>query len=213
MMINVESLTNQFINLIQDRIIDKEYKPGSQIPTKEIADEFNVSVMPIRQALRELADRGFVVNRARVGFFVADYSIEELLEISQTRRMFELYCLDYFFHSLNAEKFAEIRGNLEAMDMTDVLEYQKNDVMFHREIVLSSHNHFLIQQYYNIEGLLTFCVIFDSDPVGLARSKQEHIAMIDAILAADKADAMAKLAAHLDGVDADLNEEMSHRSR
>ena len=52
MSIHTESITDQCYDLIWKKILNKEYLPGEQIPTKQIAEDNGISVMPVRLALR-----------------------------------------------------------------------------------------------------------------------------------------------------------------
>ena len=97
MSIHTESITDQCYDLIWKKILNKEYLPGEQIPTKQIAEDNGISVMPVRLALRELTNNGIVLNKARVGFFVRDFTNQEMLDISRTRRMYEIYGLENYF--------------------------------------------------------------------------------------------------------------------
>src|ERR1700756_126770 len=49
---------------LRDRITSGQWPPGSPLPSqRELADEFGVSVMTLRQALQLLADEGLIETR------------------------------------------------------------------------------------------------------------------------------------------------------
>lgn len=209
MRINGESLTEQFVRLIMAMIMNRELKAGERIPTREIAAANNVSVMPVHLALRELAERKIVVNRSRVGFFVADYSREELLGISQCRRMFETYCLENFFENLDVEKlqalYASIDGNTG--ERFDILRYQKDDAALHACIVQASGNEFFINQYNQMKDLFSLSLIYDSyDMHNNDLSREDHLRILDCIFRKDRRAAIAELYLHLDRTDQIIRE-------
>ena len=57
---------------LRDRIIGGQWPAGSSLPSqRELADEFGVSMMTLRQALQLLADEGLVGTRHGLGTYVA----------------------------------------------------------------------------------------------------------------------------------------------
>ena len=200
----MNSLSSQFRDLIWGRILRQEYKPGEQIPTKEIAEEFNVSVTPIRLALKELADNGFLFKRARVGYFVVDLTSAELIEISQTRRMFEVYCLSNFFNGLDLEKLHKtykIIYNNKVSNFSKQL-YQGSDKAFHNALVQASANRYLMQQYQRVNDMFaTFVAIDANNTENIIKSRNEHLEILDHIFAGEKEPAIQGLNLHLDRAD------------
>lgn len=203
MNINKESLTEQFVKLIFDMIINKELVAGQQIPTKEIAEKYGVSVMPVRQALLELAEKKLVVNRARVGFYVAEYSSDEILQISDCRRMFELYCMENYFDNIDLDELRKLYDSIQQNtgEHFDNLLYQKNDTELHSIFIKASGNPYLINQYNNVSYLFSLCIIYDDDTEHDAISRTEHLKIMDNIFAHKKDAALLELKNHLDRVD------------
>ena len=117
MSIHTESITDQCYDLIWKKILNKEYLPGEQIPTKQNAEDNGISVMPVRLALRELTNNGIVLNKARVGFFVRDFTNQEMLDISRTRRMYEIYGLENYFSYLNCIFRTKIMHRLNFLNL------------------------------------------------------------------------------------------------
>lgn len=64
---------HQIARLIHARIYHGIYQAGSAIPTEnELGEEFGVSRLTVRQAIRELSDQGMVVSRRGSGTFVVE---------------------------------------------------------------------------------------------------------------------------------------------
>ena len=53
---------------VRAAIVDGRFKPGERITQQSIANLFNVSRMPVREALRMLETQGVVVNSSRTRF-------------------------------------------------------------------------------------------------------------------------------------------------
>ena len=68
----------QLTNRIKDKILQKTWKPGSQIPGEmDLCDEYGVSRTVVRQALRELELDGLIIRRKGKGTFVAEPKVSE----------------------------------------------------------------------------------------------------------------------------------------
>jgi DNA-binding GntR family transcriptional regulator len=64
-----------------------ELSPGEQIRQQEMAEQFGLSRVPLREALNVLAQQGLLVHRPNQGYFVAKRGPGELAQI---RRMLHL---------------------------------------------------------------------------------------------------------------------------
>ena len=62
-----------------------ERAPGERLPLEELAARFDVSLTPVRQALRRLESEGLVVSLPRRGSRVASLTVDELEEIQAVR--------------------------------------------------------------------------------------------------------------------------------
>lgn len=68
-----------------------ELLPGERLRLEELADRFQVSLTPVRHALRRLESEGLVVSLRRRGSHVAPLSVEELEEIQAVRLGLETF--------------------------------------------------------------------------------------------------------------------------
>ncbi len=67
---------------IQEEIASGELAPGARLPTEAAyADQFGVSIAPVRQALLDLADAGLVVRQKGKGTFVLGARVEEEIDL------------------------------------------------------------------------------------------------------------------------------------
>jgi GntR family transcriptional regulator len=76
----------QIMEVLEREISSGRYKPGDQLPTQEaLAEHFGVSLAPIKQALRELEERGIISTRQGRGTYVLDTTplSEEIIDANR----------------------------------------------------------------------------------------------------------------------------------
>ena len=196
MVINKQSLTDQVYAMLKEQILNREVELGEQLNTREIAEEHDISLMPVRDALRRLANEDLVENRPRVGFFVKNFSEAEVNEILEVRKMHELYCLENYFSKIDKEKVADLKDKFENGNQEYFSSY---DTQLHKEIILSSHNNYLIDSYLKMINHYTMLFSYLNYKRS-ETSRQEHIDLIDCILNGNKEKALEILFRHLDRV-------------
>lgn len=84
---SVPTLTvpEQIAAQVGDRILEGRLAPGARIGEQELADEFQVSRGPVREAIRILEREGLATILARRGAIVTELSAEELRELFEIR--------------------------------------------------------------------------------------------------------------------------------
>ncbi len=74
---------------VRHRIIAGDYRPGQRLTEDSLAEEHNVSRVPVREALRVLASEGFVRVQPYQGTFVAELSEGEANDLLEVRAALE----------------------------------------------------------------------------------------------------------------------------
>ena len=82
-----QSLPEQIAAQLSERIVSGAYTPGQRVMEQAIAEEFEVSRGPVREALRLLEKEGLVMILPRRGAQVTNPTIEEVNEIFDIRAM------------------------------------------------------------------------------------------------------------------------------
>ncbi|MGW8764401.1 GntR family transcriptional regulator [Streptomyces sp. NPDC055815] len=70
-------------------ITSGELRPGGPIRQEALAARFEVSRVPLREALKALEAEGLVVHHVHRGYFVAELSLDDLEEIYRIRELLE----------------------------------------------------------------------------------------------------------------------------
>ena len=83
------SLTDSLYSEIHERIVTWQIAPDEILGEARLAEEFNVSKTPIREALALLSQEGLVEVLPRVGYRVASIGISDVHEIYDLRLLLE----------------------------------------------------------------------------------------------------------------------------
>jgi DNA-binding GntR family transcriptional regulator len=86
-----------------------ELPPGSPIRQEVLAERLGVSRVPIREALRTLEAEGQVVHRPHRGYYVADLSLGDLVEVYRIRDLLEAEAARAAVARLTDRDLAELR--------------------------------------------------------------------------------------------------------
>ena len=77
-------------NILCEEIIKGQLKPGEKLSETALASRFNLSRGPVREALRRLSERDFVVFSPNAGARVMSNSITDLLDLLEVRESLEV---------------------------------------------------------------------------------------------------------------------------
>lgn len=75
-------------------IIMGHREPGERLNVEEIADEYNTSVTPVRDALQMLSHEDLVDIKPRSGYFVKSITLKQLRDLLDVRRVLELTAIE-----------------------------------------------------------------------------------------------------------------------
>ncbi|MGD8736247.1 MAG: GntR family transcriptional regulator, partial [Anaerolineae bacterium] len=84
--------TKRAYEVIRERITTLELPPGSAINEQKLAEELEMGLVPVREALKLLAHENLVVIPPRHGWYVADVNVPDLEQISEMRLALEGLC-------------------------------------------------------------------------------------------------------------------------
>ena len=88
--INRVSVADQVATLLRQRILDGEFRPGTQLQELPLASSLGVSRNTMREAMRILSIEGLLRRNLHRGAAVSQLSLRDVQEIYQLRRMLEL---------------------------------------------------------------------------------------------------------------------------
>ncbi|TWP35435.1 GntR family transcriptional regulator [Leekyejoonella antrihumi] len=164
--------------------------PGSTIPLDEVAEFFQLSRIPVREALKTLVGEGLLEHQPRLGYTVTSLSSEELNELYLVRGALEAAALDVAVRRATERddrRVQEAHDRLtHAVSEGDTGEFQRSSRAFHEAMLQPCRMprllHMLDVAWNITEPVQTMVHVSDNDRSGM---HHEHAALLDAYLARD----------------------------
>src|SRR5271154_410998 len=110
------TLKVHLVQKLREAILAGKYKPGERLNESLIAREFEISRIPVREALIQLQESGLVMNLERRGMFVTQLSTEDVQKINSVRIVLETEALKLARAYMTPEVAAKLTGLVDQMD-------------------------------------------------------------------------------------------------
>jgi DNA-binding GntR family transcriptional regulator len=134
--LETRTLAEQIAARLSDDILAGRLAAGARLSQERLAEQFGVSRVPIRDALRHLQAEGLLVNHSRLGLSVAELSPADLEELYDMRLALEPVVARLATPRLSAADLAEMRRLLDVMSSSGELsaEWFSAHAEFHRAL-------------------------------------------------------------------------------
>ncbi len=107
-------------------------KPGASLGQGELATQFKVSHIPVREAIRRLEAEGLVVVHPNRGAFVAQLSLAEVQEVFDIRIPLELTALKLSIPNLSEANLQQAKALLDTLEHSPQTgDWFQLDTQFH----------------------------------------------------------------------------------
>lgn len=110
-----ENKAQRVYRTIRDRVVSGEYSPGYRLVLSRLAQEFDVSPVPVREAVRRLEAQGLVDHTRNVGFEVTGVDPARYSEAMETLAILEGAATALSAPHLDTETLARARAVNERM--------------------------------------------------------------------------------------------------
>lgn len=186
---------------IKNAIVNGRLKPGDVVSEKFFIDELGVSRTPVREAINSLAQEELVTVIPRQGTVVSPISVADVMAQYETRLLIEPYMIKKAMPAIDKKELEQMKALFRQPQTPDSLKLTPDiDSQFHLYIAKCANNSFL----YRLESTLmlnSYRARVLSNRLSQNRFKaarDEHLEIIDAILADDADTAMSKMTDHLE---------------
>lgn len=195
-----EAASRKIFRALKDDILNGVLPPGLQIRQEAVAEQFGVSRVPVREALRQLESEGLLTSEMHRGAFVSNRSLDEVEEMLDIRQALELLALKLAFPNITPEVIAKARNILTTYDNSDdPQEWRDLNVAFHMALYEPCKRPRLVKMIEDVVLVnYRFLRTYISQTVGRADPQAEHYAILDACADGHCDKALSLLEAHIE---------------
>ncbi|MBO6901683.1 MAG: GntR family transcriptional regulator [Rhizobiaceae bacterium] len=178
-------LPDAIADAIAEAIATRHLRPGERIVETGLTKRFQVSRVPVREALKILATQGILVGGGHRGYRVADYGQKKVEQVFEIRLMLELVLLRDAIRNWQKDSgsLSDLRAVIDRMrraaDADDFGEMLRADLDFHLAIANASGNEVAISMWKTIARhvLIIFNLARYRD-IKLSTVVDRHIALL-----------------------------------
>jgi len=193
--------TQRAYELIREKITTLELAPGAPINEQRLAEDLDMGLVPVREALKLLAHDNLVVITPRHGLYVAEVSVSDLERISEMRLSLESLCAGLAAQRATPDDLAvleALRQEQATISPEDSRRLFDFDHRFHQAVARAAHNKYLahtLDQFFGLSQRLWYLALPN---LGfLPGAVEKHMDLVDAIRAGDAGRAEQIMRAHV----------------
>ncbi len=220
----IEDSKKTITAMVQERvrkaILDGVLEAGARIDQNQLAADLNVSLVPVREALKKLEGEGFVQIVPRRGAFVTEASIEDMEDLYFTRRIIEGQAAYHAAERITEEQVGRLERLTETMDGAlaehDYDYFMQLNHEFHFTIYNAANSRYMsnfITSLWELSERYRYRYVYIKDQ-GEA-IQREHRAIVAACRAHDSKHLRDAILHHMDqtlnGIRAYIHSENAHR--
>lgn len=197
-----ESRTARVQDGLESLIMSGELKAGDRINENALAERFDVSRGPIREACRALAQDGLLIAIRNRGMFVRELDLRDALEVYDIRAALDDMAGRSAAERITEDQVTELEGLLDQMDVAaerqDISTYYPLNLTFHNRILEFARNQRLAGIY---RSLVKSLHLFRRRGLGqdgsMRISNEEHRQVLDALRRRDPIRAGGAMKTHV----------------
>ncbi len=202
----LSSASEVIFGSLREAIVDGALQDGDLLRQDQIATMFNVSRIPVREALARLEEQGLVTNQRYKGAVVSSLSLDEISEMFEFRALLEGELIRQAVANIRPETLDEARRHAEDFATeTDSARWAPLNRQFHYTLYKDCDRPYHLQvassaldkvgRYLRAQLVLTD---------GFLRARTEHAGILNAAFARDAEKAAELTRAHILGASRSL---------
>lgn len=187
---------------LEQEILTGELLPGTRLDEQRLAERFDVSRTPVREALNQLSSMGLIETSPGCGATVRKVGLRELIEMFEVMAELESFCGSLAAMRMTIEEIKTMRqfhqDTQQLVSENRFDEYYEINVLFHECIYHGAHNKYLADQTIHLRNRLApYRRLQLKHPSRLEISFTEHKEILSAIESRDSIKAAKLLTAHV----------------
>lgn len=197
-----QTATDRVRTILADEIVRGLIGPGVVLDEASLAQRFDVSRTPIREAIRQLEAIGFATARPHRGAVVPHFTPEKLTEMFLVMAEMESLCARYAALHALPDGWERLKQAHEACraaaEEGDIDIYYAANIRFHETVYEIGRNQFLADTTISVRNRLVPFRKAQFRSIGrLKLSVIEHEKVVEAILARDADTSAATMRDHM----------------
>ena len=148
---------------VRRSIIMGHQAPGDRLDIDRLAEQFETSVTPVREAMQMLSHEGLVTIKPRSGYYVTKITFKNLRDMLELRKILELAAIKRAAHRINQTQIQGLRSVHAGYTGDDDISYDRytdENRLFHYTLAEISGNQALADTLgHLLDRLARFMVI------------------------------------------------------
>ncbi|MFJ7628875.1 GntR family transcriptional regulator [Streptomyces sp. NPDC097595] len=200
-----EHLRDQVGHALRAALVSGELRPGTVYSAPALAAQFGVSATPVREAMLDLVREGQVEAVRNKGFRITELTDQDLDDYTELRAMIEVPTVGRIARMGLTRELEALRPVaeeiVEAARRHDILGYLEADRRFHLALLGLAGNRRLVEEVGELrKRSRLFGLNRLAESGQLAASAEEHIELLDLVVAGDAEGAEACMLGHMSHV-------------
>lgn len=198
---------------LRKAIMNGDLKPGERLMEIQLAQKLGVSRTPVREAIRKLELEGLVIMVARKGAYVADLSLNDIMDVLEVRASLEGLGAYLAAQKMTDQDLKNLKEKAdyfeEAVKAGDREHMIEGDAKLH-EIIFKAASNTALQSIVDSlrEQVQRFRVTYIRTTQNPKDIVAEHKVLVEAILARDAKAARKAAEAHIKKMQEFINNQM-----
>ncbi len=199
------SLKEQAYQKLKQSILDGTYPDGALLTERTLSETLEMSRTPIRAAVDRLEQEGYLQCAPNRGIRVQEITLRQAKDFFDFRIALECHAVRQLAGmTLSPEALETMTTNLAAQvdcaGKNDMITFTRHDSAFHRLPVGLYGNQEMIRTMDRLQDMLfrSALTVLRRDPGRIQASKDDHVAIWNAIIQQDADKAASLVRAHLD---------------
>lgn len=189
---------------LRRRILGGEFKGGTQLRQDALASDYEVSRIPVREALLTLESEGLVIFHAHRGAFTTELSIAKIRELFELRILLETYVLRHAIDNLTEADIDKAADMLSKYDSAlnrggEIDNWSEYNYAFHSALYapaeLPETLAIIHQLNTKSDRYIRMQLVYSQE---IAKAESEHHELLELTRQRDSANACRLLQAHIE---------------
>ncbi|MCB2216313.1 GntR family transcriptional regulator [Desulfofustis glycolicus] len=192
-----KTMSEQVYDLLRTKILHQEINPGEVLLEVAVSEALGVSRTPVREAFRLLQHDALVIKNPRGGVKVTELTLEELVEVSNLRLVFETYSIQLTCDRISTKEIGILEDLIREVDQIfsesgsgrelDLIRLAELNTKFHDILYEAAGSHYLKRILEIIRlPIMRYRPFSLETPKQRERSWTEHKQMIKLLKEKDK---------------------------